>query len=177
MTHRLRPQRRNAVSNFFLAEPAGVPNPSPMSKRAAKRNLRVVLIDDDTELCDVVVDSLRNAGIDAWALRPTPSGSIDDMALAVATFRPHAILIDVVMPTDTPKLVRALRAEPLLKGARLFGCSGHAALATSFSGMLDGFLHKPFRMEDLADLLAEEFAPPPPKPKSRGKPRVKRARA
>ena len=153
-----------------------------MSKRKTatrSRNLRVLMIDDDTDLASVVVDSLRNAGLDAWAIRPTPSGSIDGMVEAAATFRPDAILVDVVMPTDTAKLVRALRAERRLSRARLFGCSGHAILAGSFSRLLDGFLHKPFSMHELAEMLAEEFGArrPRARAKAKGSGRLKRAGA
>jgi CheY-like chemotaxis protein len=145
-----------------------------MRKRKA-HNLRVLVIDDDSELATVVVDSLRNAGLDAWAIRPTPSGAIDAIVTAAAAFKPDAILIDIVMPTDTASLVRGLKREPLLRRAKLFGCSGHAVLANSFAGLLDGFLHKPFTMTELAELLREEFQQAPVKKTAkRERPRARR---
>ena len=112
--------------------------------------IRVLVIDDDTSLSSAILDALSIRGVFASALRPTASMTPAKMAGAAAGLNPDVILLDIVMPVNTPKLVAALRAHPKLAHVVILGCSGHAALADKISGYLDGFLHKPF---DTAELL------------------------
>ena len=130
-----------------------------MGKRARPFQMRVVIIDDDEDLSAVMVDSLRNNGIQALSLRPVPSCPIEQVVTTACWFKPHAILCDVVMPVNTAKLVAALRESQELEGTKIIGCSAHSLLATPFSRHLDGFLHKPFGMQELADALAELVTP------------------
>lgn len=118
-------------------------------------SLRVLVIDDDEDLSAIIVDALREQGITAWSIRPVPSSPVESVVTTAVWFRPHVVLIDVVMPVNTGRLVEALRADPALEGATLLGCSGHAALAGPFAGMLDGFIHKPFSLRELGEMLAD----------------------
>lgn len=139
-------------------------------------SLRVLVIDDDEDLSAIIVDALREQGITAWSIRPVPSSPVESVVTTAVWFRPHVVLIDVVMPVNTARLVEALRAEPALEGSTLLGCSGHAALAGSFAGMLDGFIHKPFSLRELGEMLADAVgisasgrASTPPRGASKGK--------
>ena len=129
-----------------------------MKKTGATPTIRVLIIDDDEDLSSVMVDALREEGITAWSIRPVPSSPVESVVATAVWFKPHAILIDVVMPVDTSKLVHALRETPSLKDVMMLGCSGHAVLASSFSKLLDGFIHKPFSMRELGDMLNESLA-------------------
>lgn len=128
-----------------------------MKKSGATPTIRVLIIDDDEDLSSVMVDALREEGITAWSIRPVPSSPIESVVATAVWFKPHAILVDVVMPVDTGKLVKALRETSSLKDVMMLGCSGHAVLAASFAKLLDGFIHKPFSMRELADMLNESL--------------------
>lgn len=128
-----------------------------MKKSGTTPTIRVLIIDDDEDLSSVMVDALREEGITAWSIRPVPSSPIESVVATAVWFKPHAILVDVVMPVDTGKLVKALRETSSLKDVMMLGCSGHAVLASSFAKLLDGFIHKPFSMRELADMLNESL--------------------
>lgn len=115
-----------------------------------KKPMRVLVIDDDSGLSTAILDALSIRGVFASSLRPTASTPPSKLAGAAASLKPDVILLDIVMPVNTAKLVAALRAHPKLERTVILGCSGHAALADKISQYLDGFLHKPF---DTAELL------------------------
>lgn len=121
----------------------------------AKASIRVLVIDDDEDLSQTMIDSLREEGISAWAVRPTPSSPSETVVATAALFQPHVILVDIVMPVNTAKLIKQLRASPDLANAVLVGCSGHATLAEGLMKHLDGFLHKPFTRGELIESLIE----------------------
>lgn len=115
-----------------------------------KRPVRVLVIDDDSRLSEAILDALSDRGIIASSLRPTASSPPAMIAGAAASLAPDVVLLDIVMPVDTARLVVELRAHPKLGRTVILGCSGHAALADDISDRLDGFLHKPF---DTAELI------------------------
>jgi CheY-like chemotaxis protein len=135
----------------------------PMKKRSSPRSktstaLRVLVIDDDENLSQTMIDSLREDGITAWAVRPIPSAPPEAVVATAVLFEPHVILIDIVMPVNTARLVMELKSCPELASTVLVGCSGHAALAEGITKYLDGFLHKPFDRRELFDALQEAAA-------------------
>ena len=136
---------------------------------------RVLVIDDDEDLSTTIIDTLRDEGMAAWAVRPTPSSPGSAVVTTAALFRPHVILLDIVMPVDTARLVKKLRAARALRGASIIGCSGHAALAEGFMDDLDGFLHKPFTRAELLETLHEAVPadPRPARKSARRRPRVR----
>ncbi len=129
-----------------------------------KAPIRVLVIDDDEDLSQTMIDSLREEGIAAWAVRPTPSSPSETVVATAALFQPHVILVDIVMPVNTAKLIKQLRASPDLANAVLVGCSGHAALAEGLMKHLDGFLHKPFTRGELIEALIEAASMRDPAP-------------
>lgn len=130
----------------------------------AKAPIRVLVIDDDEDLSQTMIDSLREEGISAWAVRPTPSSPSETVVATAALFQPHVILVDIVMPVNTAKLIKQLRASPDLANAVLVGCSGHATLAEGLMKHLDGFLHKPFTRGELIESLIEAASMRDPAP-------------
>lgn len=140
----------------------------------AKAPIRVLVIDDDEDLSQTMIDSLREEGISAWAVRPTPSSPSETVVATAALFQPHVILVDIVMPVNTAKLIKQLRASPDLANAVLVGCSGHATLAEGLMKHLDGFLHKPFTRGELIESLIEAASMRDPAPKTPGKSQPRR---
>lgn len=123
-----------------------------------KRPVRVLVIDDDSALSEAILDALSGRGIFASSLRPTASSPAATIAGAAASLRPDVVLLDIVMPVDTARLVTALRAHPKLARTVILGCSGHAALADEISEHLDGFLHKPFDTAELVQAVQEAMS-------------------
>lgn len=117
--------------------------------------VRVLVIDDDSNLSEAILDALSGRGFFASALRPTASSPAASVAGAAAAFLPDVVLLDIVMPVNTEKLVVALRAHPKLAQTVILGCSGHSALADEISQHLDGFLHKPFDTAELVEAVEE----------------------
>ena len=117
--------------------------------------LRVLVIDDDSTLSEAILDTLSARGIFASALRPTASATAASVAGAAAAFMPDVVLLDIVMPVDTVRLVAALRAHPKLASTVILGCSGHSVLADGVADQLDGFLHKPFDATELVEAVEE----------------------
>lgn len=132
--------------------------------------IRVLVIDDDSSLSSAILDALSVRGVFASALRPTASMTPAKMAGAAAGMSPDVILLDIVMPVDTARLVAALRAHPKLSRAVILGCSGHAALADKISSYLDGFLHKPFDTTELLQAVEEGMTLKAPRAAKRKKP-------
>ena len=140
---------------------------------------RVLVIDDDSNLSEAILDALSGRGFFASALRPTASSPPESVAGAAAAFMPDVVLLDIVMPVNTAKLVVALRAHPKLCRTVILGCSGHSALADEISDHLDGFLHKPFDTAELVEAVEEAATlrkrTPAAKAKPKAKPRQKSA--
>jgi len=144
-----------------------------------KDPMRVLVIDDDSSLSEAILDALSGRGIFASSLRPTASSPPDQVAGAAASFAPDVVLLDIVMPVNTAKLVVALRAHPKLARTVILGCSGHSALADEISEHLDGFLHKPFDTAELVEAVEEaaSLRKPAPKKAAKAKARQKSAPA
>lgn len=138
---------------------------------------RVLVIDDDSNLSEAILDALSGRGFFASALRPTASSPPESVAGAAAAFMPDVVLLDIVMPVNTAKLVVALRAHPKLARTVILGCSGHSALADEISEHLDGFLHKPFDTAELVEAVDEaaKMRKRTPAAKTKAKPRQKSA--
>jgi two-component system OmpR family response regulator len=72
---------------------------------------RVMLVDDDPDVHDLVQFALRSGGIQ---LRVCERG--DEAVAAALAFRPDLVLLDYMMPgMDGPQVLRQLRAAPELR--------------------------------------------------------------
>lgn len=117
---------------------------------------RVLLVDDDAEICTFLATLLDLEGLD-----PVIAGSAAD-ALAVAAGA-AAVLVDVAMPdVDGLELCRRLRAGGyrgpiLVVSAR----PGPDLPAQAVEAGADGFVRKPFDNEELVARVRRLIAPPP----------------
>ena len=124
---------------------------APLTARAP--GLRVLVVDDDRDMADVVAGFLSTRGCAARVAYDGPS------ALAAAPeFCPDVVLLDIDMPgMDGYEVARRLRAVPALDGAVLLAFTGHAdeehRRQSNEAGMA---LHlvKPMEPQELLDILA-----------------------
>lgn len=91
--------------------PASLPGSLPMSREPATtplRGVRVVVLDDDRDTCDIIERALESAGATVWAAEKS-----DDAVALVASMRPDVLLSDIGLagePADGYAVLRRVRA-------------------------------------------------------------------
>jgi DNA-binding response OmpR family regulator len=120
---------------------------------------RVLLVDDDTEICEFLATLLEIEGI-----KPVVATRADEALAELAGGEPFAaVLVDVAMPgVDGLELCRRMRAR---------GISAPILVISARPGMdlprrateagADGFLRKPFENAELVDRLKAWIRSPP----------------
>lgn len=111
---------------------------------------RILVVDDDEDLLATVCTMLEQAR--GYQVETAQSGFA--AGLAVARFRPDAILLDIRMPgMDGFEVVKELRARLPGRGVPVVACTGYAdpAMEERIRLEFDGLLEKPI---DLDVLLA-----------------------
>lgn len=109
-------------------------------------NARILVVDDEQMLLDMVADALTFAG---YAI--TVAGDGITALNAVRSERPDLVILDVNMPEpDGFQVARSLRGTyPDLPVLFLTARSDIADLRTGFESGGDDYLTKPFRLEEL----------------------------
>jgi CheY-like chemotaxis protein len=100
----------------------------------------VLVVDDEKSCLDILVKLLENHGFDV-ATASTAAEGLQKARLLL----PTAILMDVVMPTQTgPDALRLLKADPRTQGIPIVMMTGHIVNTADpeFKGAA-GFLAKP----------------------------------
>ena len=107
-------------------------------------NRRVLIIDDDPDMVELLATFLRHAG---WL--PLVASNADE-ALAVAKLsKPNVILCDAVMPRVTgAQLIGRLKANPETRAFPVIMMSGYDESIASGTAA-DGFLGKPFTINQV----------------------------
>ena len=132
----------------FMQEHGLLPNATATGDR-----LRVLLIEDDAKLLDVMKEYLLQSG---EFLIQTATGGLD-AGLALSEFKPDAIVVDVMLE-DMPgaSLVQRIRSSPVGRSVRIVAISGKAAaedIREIKAAGANAFLPKPFDMRELAKAL------------------------
>ena len=110
----------------------------------ARHSLSVLVIDDDEIMRELLTALLEAEGHSVHAADSPSAGAA---AAKAAAGMLNVVLTDLRMPgVDGPKTLRALRAA-MSSTTRLLGMSGSDAEPEEL-GLLDGFLMKPFSVED-----------------------------
>jgi DNA-binding response OmpR family regulator len=110
---------------------------------------RVLIVEDEPEILDLIGDLLTLEGYDVHQLRRIPVGLDQVRALA-----PNAIVLDLRLPgLGGMELVRLLAADRQLRRTPIVICSGAADLTRVYGPELARLgcevVHKPFELEDL----------------------------
>lgn len=114
--------------------------------------LRVLVVDDDHEMADLVAEALTDAGYQAT---PAYSGFMAcDLA---ATLLPHVVLLDLTMPLlDGFATLARMRTVPGVGGAAFVALTGHTRPEDAQRTIAAGFtmhLGKPISVEALFDAI------------------------
>lgn len=121
-----------------------------MPKSAENTNYRILVVDDESSISDLISTSLRFVGFD---VRTAATGS---EALAVAEgFQPHAIVLDVMLPDlDGFEVCRQLRSAGLNIGVLFL--TAKDGMEDKVAGLTiggDDYMTKPFSLEELVARL------------------------
>jgi CheY-like chemotaxis protein len=107
---------------------------------------RVLVVDDDNDVCALVADSLRSTGYGVAAC-DTPAAALN---LLKRSPTPDVMVVDLWMPEMSgPELIDAVRADPRHRKVPVVILSAvvNAEIAQSLQAV--AFLRKPFQVPDL----------------------------
>jgi two-component system OmpR family response regulator len=121
-----------------------------MPKSSDNTNYRVLVVDDESSISDLISTSLRFVGFE---VRTAATGS---EALTVAEeFKPHAVVLDVMLPdSDGFEVCRQLRSEGLNIGVLFL--TAKDGMEDKVAGLTiggDDYMTKPFSLEELVARL------------------------
>lgn len=121
-----------------------------MANTESKSSHRILVVDDEKSISDLIATSLRFAGFD---VRTAASGS---EALTVAEeFKPQAVVLDVMLPDiDGFEVCRQLRSEGLNVGVLFL--TAKDGMEDKVAGLTiggDDYMTKPFSLEELVARL------------------------
>jgi len=131
--------------------------PAPGPNAAEPKPRRVLVVDDDTKLVDVIVRSLVRAGYECDVAR-----SGDQALWKVTNHNPDALVLDVMIPHPSGvEVCRHLRDRGFTGAVVVVSARSRPddrAAATRAGA--DAFLAKPFPLYDLIATLASLFTKP-----------------
>jgi DNA-binding response OmpR family regulator len=117
-----------------------------------KRKFRVLVIDDEPEITDVIKAFLSNAGYEVLVENSSVMG-----VEKAKTFRPDLILLDIMMPfMDGYEVCSNIKKNIELCGAPILFLTGKDATeddGQSFRSGGDLFIKKPFSCERLLQMV------------------------
>jgi len=121
-----------------------------MPKSSENTNYRILVVDDESSISDLISTSLRFVGFE---VRTAATGS---EALTVAEeFKPHAVVLDVMLPdSDGFEVCRQLRSEGLNIGVLFL--TAKDGMEDKVAGLTiggDDYMTKPFSLEELVARL------------------------
>ncbi len=136
----------------------------PMGKGAGKARLRILVVDDDHDVCEFLAAALGRFGYQvSYCTRPLKAMD------AAAVFRPDLFLVDLSMPDlNGLQLCRRICADPRHSHASVLMMTGWShptpgttSLQLARQAGARGLLLKPFPLETLVSRLRDLLPPRP----------------
>jgi DNA-binding NtrC family response regulator len=119
-----------------------------------KKNIRVLLVDDEVEFVETLVKRMRKRGLDVHGVK-----SGEEAIEALEHSQPEVVVMDVKMPgmngIEVLKIIKKL--NPLVEVIML---TGHASLELAMQGMESGaydYLMKPMDLDELLYKIEDAF--------------------
>jgi len=117
-----------------------------------KNNHKILVIDDEPEITDIVKAFLSNAGYEVM-IENSPVNALEK----AKKFKPHLILLDIMMPfMDGYEVCAALKKQPESAGIPVLFLTGKDASDDGgrvFDSGGDLFVKKPFSCERLLQMV------------------------
>jgi CheY-like chemotaxis protein len=121
---------------------------------AMQGETRVLVVDDDPDIRDVVALVLEDEG---YVVDVAANGA--EALRIVRANPPSGILLDMMMPImDGPAFLRAIESEPIRADVPIVVMSASHKAAESVPVGAARFLAKPFDVEELLDVVEATFA-------------------
>ncbi len=115
-------------------------------------NSKVLIVDDDPTILELLLALLSMEGFDASAL--AAHITLTEMVEQIKKNQPDLILCDVNLNhIDGLDLLRSIRKQPELKHIRILMSSGMDFSQQSLEKDADGFILKPYMPDDLVTLI------------------------
>lgn len=118
----------------------------------AKKNHKILVIDDEPEITDIIKAFLGNAGYEVMIENSSVMG-----VEKAKSFKPELILLDIMMPfMDGYEVCSTLKKDPELAGIPVLFLTGKDAnddAGQSFKSGADLFIKKPFSCERLLEMV------------------------
>ena len=118
----------------------------------AKKNYKILVIDDEPEITDIIKAFLANAGYEVLVENSSVMG-----VEKAKSFRPDLILLDIMMPVmDGYEVCAAIKKNMELAGIPVLFLTGKDATddgGQSFKSGADLFIKKPFSCERLLQMV------------------------
>jgi DNA-binding response OmpR family regulator len=118
----------------------------------AKKDYKILVIDDEAEITDIIKAFLGNAGYEVLVENSSVMG-----VEKAKTFRPDLILLDIMMPVmDGYEVCSSLKKDIELAGVPILFLTGKDATddgGLSFKSGADLFIKKPFSCERLLQMV------------------------
>ncbi|MHC4266438.1 MAG: response regulator [Planctomycetota bacterium] len=115
---------------------------------------KVLIVDDDTEIVELIVDVLARDG--RFDLRTASSGY--DAGIATQQFRPHLILLDYMLPDVNGDIVcQTIKKNPEFESIKIIIVSGvikQDEIDHLLKAGAEGFIKKPFNIIELTDKIS-----------------------
>jgi len=123
-----------------------------MKTRTATKPAKILVVDDESEITEVIEAFLQNAGYTV-AVENTP---INAVKLA-HEFKPDLILLDIMMPgTDGYQICNQIKEDPEMSDTPVIFLTGKDSKddqGRSFQSGGDMFIKKPFSCERLLEIV------------------------
>lgn len=140
--------------NPSLLVPARVQPPQPQESEPRQ----ILIIDDQEFVAELMKDVLETAGYDATF---ETSGRIALAKLEAGVYKPSLVIVDLLMPDiDGRKVIRQITRKA--QSPPVVATSGFTSPEegdAQLGQMIQGFLKKPFRNDDLLDMIARIIGP------------------
>jgi len=135
-----------------LTQPAVTQHPAAVNKQA--RNLRILVIDDNKDLTDILCAVIESMG---HQVRAAYNGT--DGITEAKEIRPDVIFCDIGLPgMNGYEVAKVLKSDPVLKDTLLIALTGYAGeddVKTANAAGFDRHLKKPVDMAALGKILTE----------------------
>jgi PAS domain S-box-containing protein len=124
---------------------------------AVSRQCRILLMDDEKYICEVVADMLRELGHNVETAADGNQAVAAYEAALASNNRFDLVLLDLTIhggPGGRAVLARLLEIDPAVKAVAASGYSVDPAMADPSAHGFAGKLTKPYTIDDLAELIA-----------------------